>query len=271
MGKVAIGVVPLALVLATSTFTFAQIDPGPLPARAIAAATSRTATAPDVSDGDDEGYAAEAARWVEEFAAWKEWAAQWRNRRQPGWFTGYRDRPDAPVPPPWLEQRCRSVFDEADPMMTACTMLGEWNQDHTVAQLRQTAATASRQQEGDTKTTFWQQLHVDLLWPALQWQASMYGVIGMHAATTVRGRFQVFIAPGAMLLNLPARNGTRAWKFAANYGIGYRLFEFPFPGDRLAVLHVNAARAWVVADIADVATGRSIDFAGFSLTFKKFP
>jgi hypothetical protein len=224
-----------------------------------------------VSDRDVADRTAEAAKWVDDYVEWKQWAAQWRNRRQPGWFTGYQTRREAPVPPTWLSDRCVWVLDDADPMATACMLLREWNEDFTVTQLRQASTAATAQREEETNTTWWEHLHVDMMWPAMQAQASMYGVIGMHSATTVSGRFQVFIAPGAMLLNLPARNGSRAWKFAANYGIGYRLFEFPFPGKRIAVLHVNAARAWVMANVADVATGRTIDFAGFSMTFKKTP
>jgi len=112
---------------------------------------------------------------------------------------------------------------------------------------------------------------MDLLWPALQYQNSIYGVIGMHVATKVAGRWQVFTAPGALLLNLPTRNGARAWKVATNYGIGYRLFDFTFPGGRPAELHVNMAKTWIVSDSSDLITGRSIDVVGFSVTFKKQP
>jgi hypothetical protein len=233
---------------------------------------SDVAVAPDVVDRDFAERTAEAAQWAADFTEWKQWAAQWRNRRQPGWFTGFRDRPDAPVPPAWLSDRCQWVFEGTDPLMPACVLVREWTEDYTTSQLRQTSAAVRTQRESDSNTTWWEHLHVDMLWPAMQLRSSMYGVIGMHTATEVGGRVQMFVAPGAMLLNLPARNGSRAWKFAANYGIGYRLFEFVFPGtSRLAVLHANAARAWVVSDVTDVATGRTIDFAGFSLTFKKTP
>jgi hypothetical protein len=214
---------------------------------------------------------ADAEQWARDFEEWKDWSSQWQNRRQPGWFTGYRDRRDPPVPPAWLAARCASVTDEHDPLMRACTLLREWNDGLIANQLRTASANAIAQREDDERTTWWEHLHVDVLWPAMQWRTSMYGVIGMHAATTVRGRFQAFVAPGVMVLNLPSRNGTRAWKVAANYGIGYRLADFVFPGKRLASLHVNAARAWVMSDVADVATGRTVDFAGFSLTFKKNP
>jgi hypothetical protein len=127
----------------------------------------------------------------------------------------------------------------------------------------------AKTQGEDTPTTiWWEHVHVDALWPALQWQASVYGVVGTHATTTVKGRLQVFIAPGVMFLNMPARNGSRVWKFAANYGIGYRLAEFNFIGKRQGVLHVNLAKAWVVSDVSDVVVDRTMDFVGFSMTFK---
>lgn len=52
-----------------------------------------------------------------------------------------------------------------------------------------------------------------------------------------QGRLQIFLMPGAMLLNLPARNGTHP-KSATNYGVGWRMVDF-------------------------------MDFVGFSLTFNK--
>ena len=64
-------------------------------------------------------------------------------------------------------------------------------------------------------------------------------------------------------------NGARVWKFAANYGIGYRLMNFTMPGGRPAELHLNLAKMWLVSGAADVITGRSIDLMGFSVTFKR--
>ena len=273
MGQVPRIVVSLVFLLIAGASASAQIEPSPpqLPAERITAATARPATAPVLIDDGRANQRAEAAQWVRAYTEWKEWSAQWGNRRQPGWFTGYRDRRDAPLPPPWLADSCKSVFDELDPLTPACTLLREWNEGFIATQLRTASAHAVAQREDESNTIWWEHLHVDVLWPAMQWRTSTYGVIGMHAATTVRGRFQAFVAPGVMLLNLPSRNGTRAWKVAVNYGIGYRLVDFVFPGKRLASLHVNAARAWVMSDVSEVVTGRTVDFAGFSLTFKKTP
>ena len=59
----------------------------------------------------------------------------------------------------------------------------------------------------------------------------------------------VFVAPGAILLNLPTgRNNERQWRPATDYGIAYRLFDFRIPGtERGASLHLNLAKAWVLA------------------------
>jgi hypothetical protein len=272
MGKVPTVVAALATLAHSSTAAFAQDESSPpLPSTAIDAVVGQPAEPPALVDDRATDQMAEAEQWVRQYDEWKEWSSQWGNRRQPGWFTGYRDRRDAPVPPAWLAAQCVAVVDEDDPLMRACVLLREWNEGFIANQLRTASAAQVARREDDQKTTWWEHLHIDVLWPAMQWRSSMYGVIGMHAATTVRGRFEAFVAPGMMVLNLPSRNGTRTWKVAANYGIGYRLFDFVFPGNRLASLHVNAARAWVMSDIADVATGRTVDFAGFSLTFKKNP
>jgi hypothetical protein len=161
------------------------------------------------------------------------------------------------------------VTEGDDPLAPACAALQSWRDDDGTAQVRQARVTGTRQQEQERKTTWWEHVHMDVLWPAVQWQTSIYGVAGMHVSTSVAGRLQIFTAPGAMLLNLPGRRGTRVWKVAANYGIGYRLLDFTFPGGRPAELHLNLAKAWLLSDITDAFTKRTVDFAGFSITFKK--
>jgi hypothetical protein len=206
--------------------------------------------------------------WIADFAEWKTWMAEWGNRRERGWFTGFRDRRERPDPPVWLEAQCEIDPNGTELLINACVLLTEWR-DYSTAQLRESRAAAVAQRERGRNTVWWEHVHVDVLLPALQWQASSYCVVGVHATTSVAGRLEVFIAPGAMLLNVPARNGGRAWKVAANYGIGYRLFDFPFPGGRQAALHVNLAKSWLVSDLSDVVARRSMDFIGFSMTFKQ--
>lgn len=242
-------------------------SPPPVASRPIAFTPEQLFWVPDLSDADA-ARRAELASWMDDFTAWQEWSDQWANRRERGWFTQFRDRREKPAPPPWLAERCTTVFDDGDPMRSACALLAEWNEDPVTAQIRGDRTVAKTQGEDTPTTIWWEHVHVDALWPALQWQASVYGVVGTHATTTVKGRLQVFIAPGVMFLNMPARDGSRVWKVAANYGIGYRLAEFSFIGKRQAVLHVNLAKAWIVSDASDVVVGRTMDFVGFSMTFK---
>jgi hypothetical protein len=237
-----------------------------LPSRVIPLGTE--ALTPALDQGAAER-AAELKRWMQAFTEWQKWWAEWGNRRERGLFTATRDRREKPDPPAWLPNRCATVIDDTDPLMPACALLAEWNEDIVAAQVRQARAASTARKEDTSKTIWWEHIHVDVLWPATQWQSGVYGVVGIHTATTIRGRLQVFIAPGAMLLNVPARDGSRVWKLATNYGMGYRLLDFTLPGGREAVLHVNLAKAWVVSGTSDLVTRRSMDFAGFSITLKK--
>ena len=201
--------------------------------------------------------------WVRDFKAWKEWAAQWRNRREPGWFTQSRQRRQRPDPPEWLTDECAAPAEERVHIAEACGLLVEWRSD-AVAQATAAAAGA---EDDEGNTTFWEHLHLDVGWPALQ-ANNLIGVVGVHATTSVRGRLEIFIAPGAMLLNVPTVDGNRAWKVATNYGITYRLGQFRvFSGPR-AVLHLNLAKAWLL-DAGETVQTKSTDFIGFSMTFKK--
>ena len=211
----------------------------------------------------------ELRRWMEAFVEWREWWAKWANRREPGWFASSRPRRQKPAPPDWLPARCENVIADTDPLAQACALLEEWRQDPLLLRSRSAQVAAVQNKEDDRKTTWWEHIHVDVLWPATELRASVYGVVGFHTAAAIRGRLQVFLAPGVMLLNLPTADGTRVWKVAANYGIGYRLLDFTFPGGRPASLHVNIAKSWLVSDARDLVTNRNLDFAGFSVTFKR--
>ena len=105
----------------------------------------------------------------------------------------------------------------------------------------------------------------------MQSGVSIYGVLGMHATTTVKGRFQIFVAPGAMLMNVPTTDGSRAWTVATTYGIAYRIGEFTIPGTtRRAYLHLNLVKAWLLSTGPNMPSS-STDFGGLSVTFKKNP
>lgn len=236
-----------------------------LPSRPVAGASERVMLAPDLYQ-EDAAQAAELKRWMTAFAQWQTWSAEYGNTREPGWFTSYRDRREKPRPPAWLSDECDHGLLETVTLAQACSMLTEYDEDPSLTRARLARAAAATQQEDAEKSVWWQHVHLDVLWPATQLRESVYGVVGTHVTTTIKGRLQVFIAPGAMVLNLPTLDGHRAWKLATNYGIGYRLGGFSLLGHP-AMLNLNLAKAWVVADSIDLATGRSLDFAGFSMTF----
>jgi hypothetical protein len=269
MGSVRTTVIWLALLLGVASSGRAQ-DPGEQPPPLLPSRVIPLGTEPLVPPFDQAAErAAELKKWMEEFSDWQKWWAEWGNRREQGLFTGFRDRREKPAPPAWLPGRCEALLDDADPLAPACALLAEWNQDRATAQVRAAQAAKVARKEDRTKTIWWERIHVDLMWPATEWQAGIYGVVGMHTTVTVSGRVEIFIAPGAMLLSVPTHSGSRSWKLATNYGVGYRLFDFTLPTGRQAVLHVNLARAWIVSDVSDAVTGRSMNFAGFSVTFKK--
>jgi hypothetical protein len=217
----------------------------------------------------DEARDAELRGWMAEFAMWQQWWAEFANRPEPGWLTSSRTRRVKPSPPEWLDGRCAEVIDPEDTMAAPCRLFEEWLDDNVTAKLRSSQASAIQKGEDAPHTMWWEHVHVDMLWPATEIRHSVYGVIGLHTATEVKGRLQVFIAPGVMLMNLPALDGRRVWKVATNYGIGWRLFDFNFYGNRRASLHLNIAKSWLISDIEDVFASRSTDFAGFSMSFKR--
>src|SRR6185295_19604134 len=211
----------------------------------------------------------ELKQWMADFDKWKQWNQQWRNTRQQGWLKT-RPRKERPDPPAWLADECRGVFTEESGILPdACHVLAEWREDDTTAQLRGQMAAARTQHEAPTKTVWWEHLHLDAMWPMAQTGNSVFGVLGMHATVDVAGRFQVFVAPGAILLSLPNGDGSRELRPAVDWGIAYRCFDFTFPGvQRRASLNVNLARAWVMTGPTNIVNA-NIDLVGFSVTFKK--
>jgi len=211
----------------------------------------------------------EVQKWVADFRKWQAWQEQWQNRREPG-LVGPRERQVRPDPPAWLDSECREVVIEGDETFAeACRALAEWRDDFAVSRLRQQASTARAQQERVRKTVWWEHVHIDALWPMMQVNGSVFGVVGMHATIDVAGRFQIFAAPGAILLNLPNEQFSREWRPATDFGFAYRLVDFKLPGsERQATLHVNFAKAWVLGGPNGLAK-TSIDLAGFSITLAR--
>jgi hypothetical protein len=210
----------------------------------------------------------EVKRWVADFTSWQRWDAAWHNQPEPGWL-GARPRRQRPDPPGWLAVECADASLEEGLLAAACRALIDWRDDEVVAQLRRDMVSARAQKEAPTRSVWWEHIHVDGLWPVPQWGSGVLGVVGMHASVDVAGRLQVFVAPGAIVLNLPNGQNSREWKPATDWGIGYRLFDFTFPGtEQRSSLNLNLAKAWVLADPIGVFPG-TVDLVGFSLTFKR--
>lgn len=246
-----LGTLVLALLLGFSSTSYAQSTDG-----SVAEPLSRVRLG-------------EALKWSKAFTDWKAWYAQWRNRPEPGILTGTKARRARPAPPAWLPEACRDVLGEPDPLASSCLLLREWGEDGLTTELRQEQVAATVQREQESKTTWWEHMHVDMLWPSMQAQNTMYGIAGMHLSLTVKGRFEMFGAPGAMFVNVPTQNGARAWVVATNYGLGYRLFDFTLPGGRAANAHINFAKAYLMSDVPGYMGKKTVDFVGFSISLKK--
>jgi hypothetical protein len=241
-----------------------------IPGRAIPVA-ERATQPPGLPMWDTAARQEELDKWIEEFSDWQEWAATWGNRREPGWFTSARNRRPRPDPPLWLFDACKSVVVEPDATNDPCQLLAQWSAGAAGATQPPVARSASAGAENNDKTTWWEHVHLDGGWPALQSGVNIFGALGMHATTTVKGRFQIFVAPGAMLMNVPTTDGGRAWTVATTYGIAYRLGEFTIPGTtRRAYLHLNLVKAWLLSSGPNMPSS-STDFGGLSVTFKKNP
>jgi hypothetical protein len=239
----------------------------PLPARTVEAAASLP---PGVNGFELAQRMREVKKWMADYTAWKRWNDTWRNRLQPGWF-GTADRKKRPEPPAWLDQDCLALADTQGVLADACRLLADANEDLAAAQMRAQTAVRRTQDEHPTKTVWWEHIHFDALWAMPQVDSRVFGVVGIHATTEIAGRFQVFLAPGALVLYLPTSNGTREYRPATDWGIAYRVFDFTFPGtDQRGSVHLNLAKAWVFTGPANtLKTG--VDMAGFSLTLKRTP
>ena len=205
-------------------------------------------------------------QWVREYTEWKEWESQWRGKLEPGWF-GPRERRIKPDPPAWLFDECRDLADGEETRSDACRLLTDWQDSYTTAQVRAKMIAGRSQNEASTKMTWWKHVHIDSLW-LTPGTALTYGVVGVHVTFNLVGRWQMFAAPGAILLNVPTPHGTRAWRPATDVGLSYRLIDLTLPGSRRqGTLHLNVAKAWLMGG-SDSFINSSVDLAGLSFTFK---
>lgn len=258
-------IVCAALMLAVSVPAAAQEATPVLPSRAFAS------PAPPILDqaesSADRLLAVE--RWTRDYEDWKAWYQQWRNRVEPGWFSSRARRP-APEPPAWLPGVCADVIEEEGPLADGCDAWREWKlADTTAAVLTQQIAQARSTMEAPRKTIWWERLHVDALWPMTQSGTSGFGVAGVHATMNVSKRFQIFLAPGMIVMRLPALDGTPTWTAATDWGFSFSLADFRFPGmQRPNTLHFNVARVWILGQ-HELRVPGELYLAGLSLTFKQ--
>jgi hypothetical protein len=264
--------IPLVLIFVTagasSTLAQTHDDQTVLPATPVPLV--EPAVAPSASSAmehavDQTGRIAAMRQWTREYTEWKKWHDRWKGKPEPGWFST-RERRQKPDPPIWLFDACQDLADVESSMADACRLLRSWQEDAAAAQLNTQTLNARSRSEDATKTTFWNHVHADALWMTPNSSAS-YGAIGIHVTLRVAGRWQVFVAPGAILLNVSLPDGTRAWQPATDLGFSYRLLDITLPGKRQGTLHLNVARAWILGGAESLLTS-TVDLAGLSLTFK---
>jgi len=210
-------------------------------------------------------------RWTRDYAAWKAWFAEWRNKREPSLF-GTRARRPRPDPPAALFLACPLPSHDVGPLAEPCRLLAEWLRNDVATEIitQQAAATRARK-ENQPNTIWWQHVHLDALWPMTQGTSGIYGVLGLHTTIDLTGRIELFLAPGAFLMRVPGPGGTGQWKPATDWGFSYRLADFTMPRTRRpATLHVNLAKVWLFGRAENAPPVQSdMYLAGFSVTFKK--
>ena len=203
----------------------------------------------------------EVEQWTREFDEWQKWAARWLNRRQPGFWASALERTKKPDPPVWLEDACELLADD-DQLARPCKLLAEWRDDLVTAKNRQASAAAVVQREAPTKTSWWRHAHLDAMWSTTQSNVTAFGILGAHLTMEVEGRFQVFVAPGIMLVSVPALSGGRSLLPATDWGVTYRLFNVG-----RNTVHFNLVHAWLLANEANLINSQ-VTLAGFSVSFR---
>ena len=210
-------------------------------------------------------------RWTADYDEWKAWFGQWRSRREPGLWSS-KQRRVAPVPPEWLPSACVNAADEDGPLREACRALRESARDlddEAAAVRAYQAAQVRAQLESPQKTSWWSRVHLDAIWPMTRSGSTAFGVAGVHVTVPVGGRFQVFAAPGAILMRLPSFDGSSKLTAATDWGFSVRLADFRLPGmSRTNTVHFNMARVWLLDKPATLQAPGDLYVAGFSVTFK---
>lgn len=206
----------------------------------------------------------ELAQWTREFTEWQQWADEWLNRRQPGRWAFYLERHQKPEPPAWLNDVCEFVSDDIQ-FADGCALLARWRDEVAVTKTRQATAAAVVQREAPTKTSWWQRLHVDGLWSTTQSNMIAFGIFGTHLTAEVKGRLQVFVVPGILLVSVPVFSGNRELTPATDWGVSYRLFSAG-----RSIVHFNLVHAWMLSNRANFVNP-NMTLGGFSVSFKPRP
>lgn len=257
------GVLFVLVAFGVAAAAAAQTDPPTLPSRPIAIVGSPVHAESPVQQ------IAELQRWTHDYEEWKTWFLRWRSRPEPGLWSTRARRPQ-PVPPPWLADACVSLLEDTGPLADACAAWREWSfGDEGAGLVKQQLTQARSALEAPQKSAWWEHVHIDGLWPMTQTGSDAIGVAGMHTTVNVSKRLAVFLAPGAILMRMPAITGGMTWSAATDWGFSYRLFDFRVPGlQRASSLHVNMVRVWLLGRDAIQSPGEMY-LAGFSITFKR--
>jgi hypothetical protein len=206
----------------------------------------------------------ELAQWTRAFTDWQKWADRWLNRRQPGKWSYLVERQKRPDPPAWLHDTCELLGDDSR-LAEACDLLVAWRDDPIATKNRQTTNAAMIHEESPAKSSWLQHVHVDGLWSTTQSNMNAFGLFGAHVTVDVKGRVQVFVVPGILLVSVPQFLGRRELWPATDWGMSYRLFSAG-----RSTVRFNLVHAWMLANRAS-AISPNLTLAGFSVSFKPRP
>jgi len=200
--------------------------------------------------------------WGHDFADWQTEFERWRRSKLPkdaiSW-PRFLERNPKPEPPSWLAGVCPLVEDDAE-FAKPCNLLADWRDDPFLTKNRHAAAAALLQQEAPKNSVWWRNLHLDGLWSTTQSNVAALGLFGTHMTVSVEGRFQVFVAPGILLVSVPSFYGTRVLHPATDWGLTYRLFDIS-----RSTVHFNLVHAWMLGSTAQLQDTH-LTLAGFSIT-----
>ena len=203
----------------------------------------------------------ELEQWTGDFLKWQEAVDQWLDQPvQRSWYY-FLDRHPKPAAPVWLKDACTLLAGDQQ-FSQGCEMLDRWDEGPLTIRARKAMAATVTGKEAPTNTVWWKHVHLDGLWSTTQSNVSAFGLFGMHMTVPVRGRMQVFVAPGILLVNVPTIYGSREVKAATDWGITYRLFD----AGRNTV-NFNVVHAWMLGGGQNLVNPQ-MTLAGFSLSFR---